>query len=173
MKKYGYIINSAEADVLMKNLHVLLDYGCDDLYMENDVLENEEKVELTKLFSKLKSGDEVIIPDLGMFGERQEDVQHFTEELVKIDVHLRILSKKTDIRYHQLLPPQLELLEQQRKRDYAPGTMGRPKINQKKVDEIIHYRIKERLTFREISERTDLSLGTVYNYIKKYEKAKR
>lgn len=173
MKKYGYIINSAEANVLMKNLQVLLDYGCDDLYIENDVLVNEEKVELTKLYSKLKSGDEVIIPNWGMFGERQEDVKYFAEELVEMDVNLRILSKKADIRYHQLLPPQLEILGRQRKRDYASGTMGRPKINQKKVDEIIHYRIKERLTFREISERTDLSLGTVYNYIKNYEKTKR
>lgn len=163
MKKYGYVINFGEAEAFLANLKLMLDYGCDDLSIEGDGEVANSDVEWQKLINKLAPHDEVVIPSLTMFTEKQALKDELVKALIAKQIPLRIL-KKAESQELKCLPPELEVLGQV-KRHYVPGTMGRPKIDQSKVDEIIKYREKDRLTYREISQLTGISLGTVYKYI--------
>ena len=174
---YGYLFNEGKASLLIEQLQGLVLVGCETVFVEADVSLIHDGTEFRRLLQLLERGDVVIIPSLNMFKLRQGDWQWFSQHLIRREVTLTIIQADLDKPSSLELPPKLKIdfnyaASRPKNKQQGPlgSTLGRPKISQKQIAEIINYRVNQQLTYREISALTQLSLGTVYKYIQDYQK---
>lgn len=177
MKKYGYIINQGKPQLLLNQLQDLLSYDCDELFVEPDELISEPGSEFRKMLDLLNEGDLVIISNFKIFADNKSRWRWFSQQLEKKSVTLYILQGSLTKECRKAMASDLIVKTMSRKNkktirdlDNDEKVLGRPKITQEQIDEILNYRINKHLTYREISSLTQLSLGTVYKYTKKYGK---
>lgn len=176
MKEFGYIIRRGEIELLIEQLENFVLLGCGQVYIEANVSLIHQGTEFRKLYQVLKEGDVLVIPELSMIGETDTDLSWFINQLKKKNIILRILRSDSESALKKLKASKLKIITDQVINDDHFNSMkciGRPGINKQQIKDIINYRVYKKLTYREISQVTNLSLGTVYKYVKEYEEIKK
>ncbi|WP_288395906.1 recombinase family protein [uncultured Vagococcus sp.] len=134
--------------------------------------------EIKDLISVLNEGDEIIVYDveemnlsirdlIATFESlRGKNIQiNFINQLsIDLDTYLDVIQSALQIQKSYVAKKTKEGLKKARLKGKKNG---RPKISQEKVKAIQYLYLSQNLPLRSISEKTDVSLGTVYKYVKK------
>ncbi|MGO3196614.1 hypothetical protein [Vagococcus salmoninarum] len=178
MGKIGYIQKNLNEQELAKSLNTLIKYGCVQVYIED-----EEGLELTRLLSNLEWGMELVVCNFASINKRTNELALFLNQLSEKEIAVYSIEEKINSLESQNLTMSeslnlaieidLAVLRQQRGQLLSPkgrrGELGRPSLTSEKINEIIFYHNKKKMSYREISELTGVALGTVHKYIKQQE----
>lgn len=175
MGKIGYIQKNLNEQELAKNLNTLIQYGCVQVFIET-----EEGLELMRLVNHLKMGMELVVCNFANINKRINELSMFLNQLTEegiavysIEENINSLESQ-NLTLSQILSLGIEIdlavIRQQRggrsSRIGRRGELGRPSLTSEKINEIIFYHSKKKMSYREISELTGAALGTVHKYIK-------
>lgn len=173
---YGYVRKNYP-DTTSNQLQRIMVHDCQDIFIEEESLENDR--ELEKLMNLLKKNDQLIVDSIGVLGKSIKDMTVFFERLSEKNV--RLISKsdsidsKRDERFYDLvsilykvnLNCQKKLTKERIATSQSLGTIfGRPTIDDdiiKRINRLYEY---EKLTMREIASQCNVSLGSVHKYLK-------
>lgn len=176
MNRYGYIVKDSESDYFVRELKNLVDQNCDDILIEKGESNKYYSPELMKLTEMLSSKDEVVIPRFSRNYSSRFNQEEFLLTLKDLQVKVRVLAEPTTKVYYKEMNSYFLnvdiLIDNMKKNKNIRKNMGRPKVPKDKVTEVVNFRLNDHLTYREISELTDLSVGTVYKYIRQYANEK-
>lgn len=175
MGKIGYIQKNLKEQELAKSLNTLIQYGCVQVFIET-----EEGLELMRLVSLLESGMELVVCNFASLNKRVSELGVFLNQLSEERIGVYSIEEKINSLESQTLTMSqvlnlgieidLAVLRQQRGKISSPrgrrGELGRPSLTNEKINEIIFYHSKKKMSYREISELTGVALGTVHKYIK-------
>lgn len=175
MGKIGYIQKNLNEQELAKSLNTLIQYGCVQVFIET-----EEGLELMRLVSLLEPGMELVVCNFASINKRTNELGVFLNQLSEAGIAVYSIEEKINSLESQTLTMSqglnlaieidLAVLRQQRGNRSSPrgkrGELGRPSLTSEKINEIIFYHSKKKMSYREISELTGVALGTVHKYIK-------
>ncbi|MGX4687023.1 winged helix-turn-helix transcriptional regulator [Vagococcus sp. JNUCC 83] len=167
MSYYGYVIKTSELSQFLLELEQLLGLSCEDIFVENSLPNTKRSTELKRLLSIMTTEDCLVIPNLSKIYLDKFFNEKIIKTILSKEIKVRVLQEKKHVylvyKDNTIYLNSNKILEKLQHRK----TVGRPKVNQNKIDKLIEYRENRHLTYREISDITGLSLGTVYKYTKK------
>lgn len=169
MKILGYIRVNIPSS-LEYQINRLLEYEIQEIFIENK--NSLEYFEFDRLLGNLSNYDTLIVYSLESFWNNKSIYKIITI-LKEKNVRLIIVNKKIDTKflkefYNQLLfflevMKDSNLIVVSQLPNISKKKHGRPKISNKKVNEIQVLR-SQQFSLREISAKCGLSLGTVHKY---------
>ena len=176
MSKYGYIVKESHSNYFVGELKSLVDQNCNDIFIEKGESNKYYSPELMKLIDQLEYKDEIILPHFSENYYSRFNQEDILLPLKELQIEVSVLSKpKLEVYYKKDNAYYLDvntLISDFEKNKNYKKIMGRPKVPKDKVKEVVNFRLNDHLTYREISELTDLSVGTVYKYIRQYTNEK-
>lgn len=149
----------------------LSDYACQQYFQSND---------FTLFIKKLKPNDTVIIPELATIQKSTRQLGKIVPKLIEKKIRLIAVKEKIDTendKHFYLHILALAELDQtitknrirtgisRAKRDNRIG--GRPRINPKTIEKINDYYHNRHFTIQMTADKLNISVGTVYKYLKK------
>jgi len=175
MTVFGYIRINYPIDTL-NQVKQLKEFNCIEFYVEKTSFYYE--VELNKLISRLKKNDTIVIISLSSLGKNTKGIKYILNEIHNKKCYLISIKDKIDTKKNYSLLSIVNLLDEldrnirseQVKQSLVKlkkdgKKLGRPKIDQKTINQISLLYNENRLNLREISIRCNVSLGTVHKYI--------
>lgn len=182
---YGYARVSTKHQELNRQLDQLKEYGCDKIFAEKMTGTKKHRPELDRLKEEVRAGDTVVIESWSRLGRSTKDLI----ELINFfqDKEVSVVSLKENF---DTTTPQGKLmmtvfqafaeferdLTVQRvneglKAARARGRKGgRPRVDQKKLDQAIRLYNSQEYSLKEIQEMTRISTPTLYRYLKEQTK---
>lgn len=184
MAKVGYVNSWNDENYKIEQLQKISQQNVSFILFEFDdnVGLCQKDLVINNITNKLKPGDSLIVYDFFSLGKTMKQFSDFILKLQKANISLVILKKfKTaesikDSLLIEILLEMAEIEDQITSKRVSHGIkkailegkkVGRPKITQNQINTIRSLYKNRRMTLREISEKTDTSLGTVYKYISK------
>lgn len=147
---------------------------------EDPALVEKEHLVINDVVKKLQSGDKLVVYELFSLGKTTNQLSHFINKIKKANIVLVVLKKGNnnlkEIRDDMFMDTILEIsrVEDQikselvrkgiKKATLAGKKSGRPGITEEQIKKIQALYVEKKLTLREVSELTDVSLGTVHKY---------
>lgn len=175
MACYGYLRNDYPVP-LSQQIEQILSIKCDKVYVESLDISDHSQLELLRL--KLVEKDTVAVPDLRVLTLPLNYLSELLMEFGSKNIRIISVGDKMDSEkplllceafaiYSSLEKMQMEITEIQRKTNEKE--IGRPRISPKVINEIQFLYNNQGLTMREIADKTNVSLGTVFKYSNLYE----
>ena len=141
----------------------------------SDEDETTFKGSLDQMVNYLSSGDQLVIYNLSNLKRTLAEVATLLTVLKNADVELVVLNKEelfnsmTDSEFFEFIIDLYEenqkvIQEKTRISQKNKRNVGRPRISQRKIEQIRHLRLEKKYTLQEVSKICDVSLGTVYKY---------
>lgn len=175
MGKIGYIQKNLNEQELAKSLNTLIQEGCVKVFIEK-----EEGRELIRLVNYLEAGMELVVCNFASFNKRTNELALFLRQLAEAGIAVYSIEEKINSLESQTLTMsealnlgveiEIAVLRQQRGQGGngrgRRRELGRPSLTSEKINEIMFYHFKKKMSYREISELTGVALGTVHKYIK-------
>lgn len=135
--------------------------------------------DLDDLLNTLKSNDEVIIYDItdlnismkifltgaNHLRGKNISIKVINRFALELDTYLDVIETAMEMQQSWLAVRTRNGLERAKEKGHS---VGRPKVTDEKIREI-KYWYSQKLTLRKISQKTDLSVGTVHNYISSFK----
>ncbi|MBO0428306.1 recombinase family protein [Vagococcus fluvialis] len=168
MRKIGYVYSSINDSYIKEQIEAIREYGLKTILLEAEDL------------MSLKSGDELVIYELKSLGKTIIQLASFLNHLNEKGVKLTIIKKEepfnslTEDQFYQIIFDLAEIdsvaISERTTRGIKTAKEGgriggRPKISDSQIQLIKHLYHKQSYTLREIVDKCDVSLGTVYKYI--------
>lgn len=132
--------------------------------------------QLQMLLREFKEGDTLIVPDVRVIALNLKSLMDFLVTLEAKQVRFISLIDQVDsegtLTFYQVVHYLSQLISEQERLGFFKEMdvkkrckVGRPRIDKRIVREIQNFYFVEGMTMREISDLTNVSLGTVYKYI--------
>ena len=181
-QKIGYARVSTADQNLERQLDMLRRYGVDHIFQEKMTGTKRDRPELENMLSHVTEGDTVVVESLSRLGRSTKDLIELTELLQSKGVQLVSLKESIDTSTPtgKLLFTLMSALAQFErdviaertseglKAARARGRMGgRPRCDQKKVQQAVKLYQTGQYTVREIGELTGVKRATLYRYLQK------
>lgn len=177
---YGYARVSTKSQELDRQLDQLNEYGCDKIFSEKMTGTKKHRPELDRLKEEVREGDTVVVESWSRLGRSTKDlidlVNYFQEKGVNV-VSLKENFDTTTPQGKLMMTVFQAFAEFERdlivqrvneglKAARARGRKGgRPRVNQKKLDQAIRLYNSREYSLKEIQEMTGISTPTMYRYI--------
>lgn len=144
----------------------------------------EDRPKLQKLLKKLKPGDSLVVYKLDRLGRSTKQLLFLIDELKERGVHFVSISDSIDTTTSMgkfmftimsaFAEMEADLIRERVKSGLESAKSkgrvgGRPKIPKKIAERIVVDYQKQKLSINKIAEKHQVSVRTVYNYIRKYE----
>lgn len=174
MTKYGYM-RKRDSITTIKQMKLFISESCDEVYIEEKSYLVD--LELSNLIRCLKAGDVLVVECFSAFGKADTELQELFAFFNQNEIRLINLSEEVDSNERYSLFQLTEILfkvNQKTNRLLAKEgggrghkqrqSIGRPMLEQEKIDEIKYLHKSERLSMRSIATKCNVSLGTVHKY---------
>lgn len=175
MAIYGYIRKQTPSNTVMQ-LHNLMAFDCDDIFIEEETLDNHK--ELEKLLLQLNNEDVLVVENISSFGKVANELNDLFNSLFNKSVRLisreDALDSDNTYSFYQLLQVMTsinkECSSRMMKERIAVSRekglrFGRPPLDEAKIDEIKQLYHHDKLSMRDIVSKCQVSLGTVHKYV--------
>lgn len=182
-KKVAYIRTSTQRQDLglEVQLQALEMYQPDKIYMEQISGRKTKRPELDKVLETLENGDTLLIYKLDRLGRTTRQLVFLMDEFNERDINLISVKEGLDTKtmmgrfVFTIMAAMAQFeAEQISQRTKAALAVTDKKLGRPKIDSKIEARITELATqeysIREIAKVCEVSVGTVYNYVKKTKK---
>lgn len=181
MKYYGYSRNDFPRPIL-EQLKILEAYNIEDLWIESSNLNcDEELKKLLDILSLVDMEKSIVVSDLAVFGKILSQLLPILEIMEESNIYLISINDQINTKYDKCFFQVCKNLQKANhdvrkevasqvilKKKQAGILLGRPKISNEKIEEM-HNLYKQKYNYREISEKCNISLGSVYKYINLYK----
>lgn len=180
------VVAYARVSTLDQNLNRQLDmlsaYGVDTIYTEKMSGTKRNRPELNRMLDQLSEGDTVVVESLSRLGRSTKDLIELVELFQKRGVHLVSLKESVDTNTPsgKLLFTLMSAIAQFERDTIAERTNeglkaararghngGRPRFDQKKVQQAIKLYETKQYTLKEIEELTGVKKITLYRAMKR------
>lgn len=183
-KKIGYARCSTNYQSTSSQRLALKRYGCDYIMEEIESGRREDRPKLQKLLKKLKPGDSLVVYKLDRLGRSTKQLLFLIDELKERGIHFVSISDSIDTTTSMgkfmftimsaFAEMEADLIRERVKSGLESAKSkgrvgGRPKIPKKIAERIVVDYQKQKLSINKIAEKHQVSVRTVYNYIRKYE----
>lgn len=178
MAIYGYLRREFPRS-MTDQLTVISSYKCDDLFIESEDI--FDQTELNRLINQLKPMDTVVTSELATFGQSPNGLGRLIQMFERTHVRLISVTERIDtetlLTYYKwsdfTLTAAMKVKSEKHKqavvRNKENGTLiGRPQISEEKINHI-YEEYQNKLSYREIAEKCQVSLGSVHKYIKAFQ----
>ena len=178
MGLFGYIRTSIIEDDPQYQLEQLTNYGCEQIFHEDDVTPNEMSLDF--VLSKMQSGDVLIVNQLQCLGKSTRQLAEWMVSLELRNFDLVCLSEKIDTREEQgkiyfkwmkqIADMERQLLKERtlvglNKARQQGKIGGRPKISSEVIEKIRFLFFEKKEPIQAIASYCNVSIGTCYKYI--------
>jgi DNA invertase Pin-like site-specific DNA recombinase len=178
----GYARVSTMDQNLDRQINMLTDYGCEKVVEEKFTGTIKDRQGLQTLMDVIRAGDTVVVESISRLGRKTLDILTVIQEFEDMGVQFVSLKENMDTRtstgkaMFQMMCVIAELernliaervkegLEASRKRGKK---LGRPKVDQAKIDIALRMYESKEYSIKEIVEGTGVSQGTLYRAINK------
>ncbi|MFW3589104.1 recombinase family protein [Vagococcus fluvialis] len=178
---YGYARVSTKSQELDRQLDILKQYNCDEILTEKMTGTKTNRPKLEELKKVVRPGDVLVVESWSRLGRSTKDlinlVEFFSEKDVKVISHkenfdtstaqgklmLTVFQAFAEFERDLIVERTKEGLESARARGRKGG---RPKVNQKNLEQAITLYKSKNHSLKEIQELTGISHTTLYRYLK-------
>lgn len=176
MTVFGYARKGYPSEITTQ-INQLMCHTCDKIFVEN--MNFDEDDEQKKLINELLPEDVVVVASLVVFGKTLRELTVLFEIL--FDKNIRVISLEDQIDSHHhysfreialaLCEVDSKFKSQNTKQRLAISkrlgkSLGRPTISDEKIEKIQRLHRQQRMSYREISECCQVSIGSVHKYLK-------
>lgn len=179
MKKYGYIYVE-DPEHFEEKKRILEGYDCDEILVVQYDEDDKDAAEKRKsVVDRLAEGDELVICNVEWLNSTLISLCDLINEVEAKGARLKILSgafAETSYEIYSQMIKSLTVMEKNKIVDRTNKGLararkegrigGRPKISEKKVKAIRKHYYKDKMTVKDVSNKTGVSIGTVFKYIK-------
>lgn len=184
--RIGYARVSTADQNLDRQLDILKTAGVERIYSEKISGIKASRPEFNKMMDALRPGDTLVVDSFSRLSRSTKDLLNTIETLKQNHIQLHSLKENLDTNTPQgkLMLTMLAALSQFERDIIAERTMdglkaarargktgGRPRVSEKKVIQALKLYDSERLSIKEISETTGLSISTINRRISERNKA--
>ncbi|WP_321383506.1 recombinase family protein [uncultured Enterococcus sp.] len=177
---YGYARVSTQSQELNRQLDILEKYNCNEILTEKISGTKSSRPELNKLKESVREGDTVIVESWSRLGRSTKDlidlVDFFSSKNVKLisdkenfdtttpqgRLMLTVFQAFAQFERDLIVERTKEGLKSARARGRVGG---RPKVDQKKLDQALSLYDTKKYSLKDIKEMTGISSSTLYRYI--------
>lgn len=177
---YGYARVSTKLQELDRQLDILKQYNCDEILTEKMTGTKTNRPKLEELKKFVRPGDVLVVESWSRLGRSTKDlinlVEVFSEKDVKVISHkenfdtstaqgklmLTVFQAFAEFERDLIVERTKEGLESARARGRKGG---RPRVNQKKLEQAITLYKSKNHSLKEIRELTNVSSSTLYRYL--------
>lgn len=176
MTVFGYARKDYPSEITTQ-INQLMAYRCDKIFVENKSFDEHE--EQQQLLNELLPMDVIVVVSLVVFGKTLRELTAFLDGLFQNDIRVISLEDKVDLdSQYSFTEVALALCEidskyksQYTKQRLAISkslgkSLGRPTISEDKIEEIQRLYHNQRMSYREISDCCQVSIGSVHKYLK-------
>ncbi|WP_314065614.1 recombinase family protein [uncultured Vagococcus sp.] len=176
MTVFGYARKGYPSEITTQ-INQLMCYACDKIFVENMNFDEDE--EQKKLVSELLPEDVVVVVSLAVFGKTLRELTVFFDVLFDKKIRVISLEDKIDSHHHYsfreiaiaLSEVDSKFKSQNTKQRLAISkslgkSLGRPTISDEKIEKIQQLHRQKRMSYREISDFCQVSIGSVHKYLK-------
>lgn len=176
----GYARVSTKSQDLQRQLDQLKEYKCDKIFSEKMTGTKKHRPELDKLKEEVREGDIIIVESWSRLGRSTKDlielVNYFQEKNVNVvsikenfdtttpqgKLMMTVFQAFSEFERDLIVQRVNEGLKVARARGRKGG---RPRVNQKKVQQAIKLYNSREYSVKEITEMTGISKNTLYRYL--------
>lgn len=176
----GYARVSTKSQDLQRQLDQLKEYKCDKIFSEKMTGTKKHRTELDKLKEEVREGDIIIVESWSRLGRSTKDlielVNYFQEKNVNVvsikenfdtttpqgKLMMTVFQAFSEFERDLIVQRVNEGLKVARARGRKGG---RPRVNQKKVQQAIKLYNSREYSVKEITEMTGISKNTLYRYL--------
>lgn len=180
-KKVAYIRTSTGKQVLGIEVQreALKGYNPDEFYIEQISGRKVKRPKFDEMMASLNSGDTIIVYKLDRLGRSTKQLVNLVSELEERGISLIIIKEGLDTTsstgkliftiLSAVAEMEASLISERTREALAVSEKkgGRPKINEDELKKAIHLYTTTTLTTKQIVKQCDLSLTTLFNYLKK------
>ena len=182
--KIGYARVSTADQNLDRQLDNLKAAGAERIYSEKMTGTKADRPQFLMMMEALREGDTLIIDSFSRLSRSTKDLLETIETLKTKQINIKSIKESLDTSTPQgkLMLTMLAALSQFERDIIAERTVdglkaarargrlgGRPKANSKKTDQALKLYDAEKLTIKEISEATGLSIATINRRVKEHK----
>lgn len=183
--KIGYCRVSSIEQNEQAQVNQLKNYGCEKIFIDKESGTKDDRPEFLKLKETLRANDTLVVTELSRLGRKLIAVLEFVNLLKNLEVNLISIRESIDLAspsgtlVMQIFSSVAEfernrLIERQRVGiDYAKQNgvrFGRPKTNDKKIQQAIKLYRTETMPVKEIVQLTGVSRATIYRKLQEEDK---
>jgi len=179
---YGYVRVSTTKQELNRQLDLIKDYNCTEVFIEKITGTKSNRPELIRLKDKVRENDSIVIESFSRLGRSTKDlielVEYFESKKVKLisikenfDTNtpqgkfmLNVFQAFSQFERDLIVQRTKEGLESARARGRKGG---RPKVKAKKIEKALKLYDSKEYSIQEIVGMTGISQATLYRYIGK------
>ncbi|WP_019390478.1 recombinase family protein [Priestia filamentosa] len=178
----GYARVSTIDQSLNLQIDALIEYGCNEIFQEKVSGAKDEREKLINALRMLRAGDKFVVYKLDRLARSTKRLIEIADTLRENEVKFISIQDKIDTgtAAGKAMFGMLSVLAEFERDIIRERTMaglkaarargrigGRPKVDQKKLQQAIAFYYSKRLSVREIQEATGISRATLYREIKK------
>jgi Site-specific recombinases, DNA invertase Pin homologs len=179
----GYIRVSTKEQNPDRQIDLLKNENCDKIFCDKISGIKEDRPQLNNMLDQLRAGDIIVVTELSRFGRSTKDLISMIEKIHLIGANIKslkesfldtstssgkmiftILSAVSQFERDLIAQRTVEGLESARARGRKGG---RPLLPKEKINKAIKMYESKQFSLREISELTDVSTSSLFNYLKK------
>jgi DNA invertase Pin-like site-specific DNA recombinase len=179
---YGYVRVSTTQQELNRQLDLIKNYNCNEIFIEKISGTKSDRPELIRLKDKVRENDLIVVESFSRLGRSTKDlielVEYFESKKVKLisikenfdtntpqgKLMLTVFQAFSQFERDLIVQRTKEGLESARARGRKGG---RPRIKSKKIEKALKLYDSKEYSIREIVGMTGVSQSTLYRYIEK------
>lgn len=183
MTVFGYARKNYPCQIALQ-LNDLMSYGCNTIFVENQTFDEIHELELLMLDAKEE--DILVVASLEVFGMNLGRLTEFMNKLIEKNIRLISIKESldSDVTYNFFTVSlilsnanrarQSEYTKQRLAVSRSLGkSLGRPAIDEVTIGKIQTLYHEHKMSYRDIAEACEISLGTVHKYVKSASRSHR
>lgn len=187
-KIFGYARVSTTNQNIDVQMDALKEYGCDEIFHEEQSGAREDREVLQRVLDKLREGDTLVVYKLDRLGRTLKNLITLVEDLSDRGVNIVSIKENIDpsTPMGKAMMNMIFIIAEMERDVIKDRTQagikaarkrgvkgGRKRVDSKKIDKALKLYYSGDFSISEIIESTGVSQGTIYNYVRKAEQAKK